>query len=90
MGVGSIASRLIALPRPNGVDQVRLARVKAGLAAGKDLGVVQLSRLPNGKLFVENGRHRLQAAHELGIPVRVAISPGHAAAEHGTVPLFGK
>jgi hypothetical protein len=85
--VASIASRLIALPGGN-KDPVRMARVREGLKAGKDLGTVQLSRLPNGKLFVEQGRHRLFAARELGIPIRVKITKAHASAEVGTVPLF--
>ena len=89
VSVSSIASRLIALPG-GGKDKVRLARVAEGLKAGRDLGVVKLVRLPNGKLFVDNGRHRLLASHELGIPVRVSISRGVASAEHGTVPLISK
>lgn len=85
--VAGLVSRLIALPG-GGKDRVRLERVKAGLLAGKNLGPVQLSRLPNGKLFVGDGRHRLIAAHELGIPVRVKISKGVAGTEVGTVPLI--
>jgi hypothetical protein len=93
MGVGRIGSRLIALPNAQTAsgqakDRVRYERVKAGLKAGRDLGAVQLSRLPNGKLYVDQGRHRLLAARELGIKVRVRISRGVAAAEHGTRPLF--
>lgn len=87
--VDSIASRLIALPGGN-TDKVRMERVKTGLETGKNLGPVQLSRLPNGKLFVEDGRHRLAAARALGIPIRIKITRASAAAETGTVPLFGK
>lgn len=85
--IAGIASKLIALPG-GGKDRVRSESVKNALRAGKDLGPVRLSRLPNGKLFVEDGRHRLLAAHELGIPLRVRISKGVAAAEVGTVPLL--
>lgn len=89
VSVASIADRLIALPGAR-ADAARYERVKAGLREGKDLGPVLLNRLPNGKLFVEQGRHRLHAARELGIKVRAKIGRAYAETEIGTVPLFKK
>lgn len=85
--VSDIAHRLIALPG-GGTDVNRMNSVAAGLAAGKDLGPVKLTKLPNGKLFVEDGRHRLLTQFANGGSVRAVISRGLAGAEVGTVPLI--
>lgn len=87
MSVADLKDRLIALPG-GGEDKVRLARVSQGLQDKKISGVVDLYRLANGKLFVNDGRHRLIAAHALGIPVKVRISEAKGGKAHGTVPLI--
>lgn len=89
VSVASIADRLIALPGAR-ADAARYERVKAGLREGKDLGPVLLYRTKNGKLFVDQGRHRLHAARELGIKIRAKIGRGAEGLEVGTVPLFKK
>lgn len=80
-----LAGRLIALPG-GGQDEVRMARARHALATGGN-APVKLYMLPDGQLFVDDGRHRLLAALEQGRPVLATIGKASPNTAVGTVPL---
>lgn len=79
-----IRHRLLSLP--GGVQRTRIERVAQ--AKGQNFAPINLSQLPDGRLIVEEGRHRLIQALESGRPVaaHVGAASKHATA-NGLVPL---
>lgn len=78
------AERLISMP--GGVQRSRIDRVAT--AKGQNFGPINLTQLPDGRLIVEEGRHRLLEALESGrsVAARVGRAVKGATAE-GLVPL---
>jgi ADP-ribosyltransferase exoenzyme len=83
--IAELQPHLVSL---EGVIPGRMESIRAGLAEGKAMPPVDLNVLPNGKLFVNDGRHRLRVAAERGDPVEVRFSRGAEGADFGTKPLF--
>lgn len=81
-----IRDRLIALPMEK-LDAARMQKIRDAWASGKRLKPVQLAMLPDGRLFVEDGRHRLLVALEQNRPVLVKLSKGRKGVAEGTAPL---
>lgn len=78
------AERLISMP--GGVQRSRMERVAT--AKGQNFGPINLTQLSDGRLIVEEGRHRLLEALESGrsVAARVGRAVKGATAE-GLVPL---
>lgn len=61
-----------------------IARVKRAMEEGKDLPPIQVIEYEDGGLEIMNGRHRLQAAIELGRPLKVEVDkPAKGASRKG-------
>lgn len=82
---GELQDRLIALAGA-GADKQRLANV-ASAQARQRLPPVKLAMLPDGRLFVEDGRHRLINAMRAGGYVVAQIGKTGKTSAQGTVPL---
>lgn len=79
-----VADHLVSMP--GGVQRSRIDRV--AMAKGQNFGPVNLTRLPDGRLFVEEGRHRLLHALESGSPVAARVGRAvKGATGKGLVPL---
>lgn len=79
----------------------RMESIREGVKAGKSITTmgkdtkrpIDLTVLPSGKLFVEDGRHRLRVMAEMAakgekVRARVRFSKGVDGVENGTVPMF--
>lgn len=81
---------LFALPG-GGKDRARMARIRADWRAGKRTGPLSLVMGPDGRMFVDDGRHRLLTAlgGGQGVPHTMLIRLDRAAPGvfTGTVPL---
>lgn len=83
--LAEIEDRLISIP---GEIEGRTESIRRGLAEGKKLPPVSVSVLPDGQLFVNDGRHRLREYMARGDKkVRVRFERGSAGADAGTEPL---
>jgi hypothetical protein len=83
----AIKDQLIALPNA-GSDPVRLQNIRNAWAEGKELPPIRLGMLPDGRLFVDDGRHRLLVAMEQGRPVLVRLDRSVQEVETNAVPLL--
>lgn len=83
---GEIRSKLIALPG-GGEDAARMQSIEDAWAQGKKLPPVKLLITEDGKLYVNDGRHRLLNALAQKRPVLAQIERAAAGIERGTVPL---
>ncbi len=84
--ISQIRDRLIAVPG-GGSDPVRMQNMRNMFARGQRLPPAQINMLPDGRLFVDSGRHRVLAAMEDNRRVLIQLSTASAAAAEGTVPL---
>jgi GNAT superfamily N-acetyltransferase len=83
--IEELKPRLISLP---GVIPGRQENIRRLLKANTKLDPVDISITPSGKMFVNDGRHRLRVAAERGDDVEVRFSRGSEGTEAGTDPLF--
>jgi GNAT superfamily N-acetyltransferase len=83
--IEELKPNLIAI---EGVIPGRMENIRRGLDEGVKLDPVDISITPSGKLFVNDGRHRLRVAAERGDDVEVRFSRGSEGTEAGTDPLF--
>lgn len=56
---------------PQGEHHARKERIKGAMAAGEDLGPLEIRGAGAGRRYLHDGHHRYVAARELGLPVRV-------------------
>lgn len=79
-----VSERLISMP--GGMQRSRIDRVAT--AQGQNFGPINLTQLPDGRLIVEEGRHRLAQALESGRPVAARVGRAvKGATADGLVPL---
>jgi ADP-ribosyltransferase exoenzyme len=83
--IDEMKPNLIALP---GQVEGRADAVRAARDAGAAMEPVDIHVLPNGKLFVNDGRHRLRLAAERGEPVKARFSRAAEGADVGAEPMF--
>lgn len=86
VSIAELRRRLIALPG-GGTDAQRMRGIRDAMNGTGNLPPVELLMLPNGDLFVNDGRHRLLVAIEGNRDVLVRFDRGVAGTEVGTVPL---
>lgn len=71
-----IASRGYYEPPGGAVDSVRVDKAKQAITEGQR-EAIKLNVTPDGKIVVDDGRHRLAAAIEADAPIKVKWSTGH-------------
>jgi len=71
-----IAERGYYEPPGGGADEVKAGKAKAAIAEGQREPIT-LNVTPSGKIVVDDGRHRLAAAIDADVPVKVKWSTGY-------------
>jgi hypothetical protein len=82
-----VRGRFIALAGA-GSDAISVQNIRDAFAKERKLPPVKLLILPDGRLYVDDGRHRLLVAIEQGREVLAKFRRTHAEAGIGTVPLI--
>jgi hypothetical protein len=84
---GENRGRFIALPG-GGADEIRVQSIRDAWDQGKRLQPLKMVMLPDGRLYVDDGRHRTIVAAQQGRDILVRIGRAATGLDIGTVPLI--